>query len=173
MSPANHRPWIRRKRNAIPLALLAAGVVFAVIAYVNPWPSTLLIRALFESTGTKVATEMEAYAPPADAVTAQLDQTYETTAMGGSATDRQFDAFSPAGGSDALPTVIWIHGGAWISGEKENVDPYLRIIAAEGYTTIGLNYTVGPEAIYPVALTQLERRARLPGRARGGVPHRS
>ncbi len=160
MTDRGSRPWIRKKRNAIPLAFLAAGVVVAVIAYVSPWPATLLIRALFESTGTKVAQEMEAFTPPADAIRATLDQTYETSAVGGSATDRQFDVFSPADGSAPLPTVIWIHGGAWISGEKENVDPYLRIIAAEGYTTVGLNYTVGPEAIYPVALTQLNDALR-------------
>jgi acetyl esterase/lipase len=151
----NRRPWIRRKRNAIPLGFLAAGLVFAVVAYVNPWPAALLIRALFTDGGTKTAEAMEEYAPPAELIESTLDQTYQTTAVGGSATDRQFDVFSPTGGSEALPTVIWIHGGAWISGVKENVDPYVRILAAQGYTTVSLNYTVGPEAIYPVAVTQL------------------
>jgi len=54
-----------------------------------------------------------------------------------------------------LPTVVWIHGGAWISGDKENVDPYLRILASHGYTTISVNYTIAPEAIYPTAVVQL------------------
>jgi acetyl esterase/lipase len=154
-SSSQRRPWIRRKRNAIPLALLAAGIAFAVVAYVNPWPAALLIRALFTDMGTKTADAMEAYAPPSDAIDSTLNQAYQTTAIGGSASDRQFDVYSPASTSGALPTVIWIHGGAWISGVKENVDPYVQILAAQGYTTVSLNYTVGPEAIYPVALTQL------------------
>lgn len=38
------RPWISRKRHWIPLALLAAGVSFAVVATLSPWPAALLIR---------------------------------------------------------------------------------------------------------------------------------
>ena len=155
MSDPKQRPWIRKKRHAIPLALLAAGVTFAIVTLVSPWPSALLIRAIFVDGGTKTAEAMEAYAPSADALEATLDVPYETTAVGGSTTDRLFDVYSPAASTGPLPTVIWIHGGAWISGVKENVDPYVRILAAAGYTTVSLNYTVGPEAIYPVALTQL------------------
>ncbi len=51
--------------------------------------------------------------------------------------------------------MVWIHGGAWISGSKENVDPYAQILASHGYTTVALDYTVAPEATYPTALTQL------------------
>jgi acetyl esterase/lipase len=65
------------------------------------------------------------------------------------------DVFTPASATGPLPTIVWIHGGAWISGAKENVDPYLRILAAEGYTTIGVNYTIGPEGVYPLAVNQL------------------
>ena len=154
-NPKPSRPWIRRKRNAIPLAFLAAGVLFAFVAYVSPWPAALFIRALFTDSGAKTVAAMEAYAPPADALEASLDIPYDTTAVGGSASDRLFDVYSPAGTTGPLPTVIWIHGGAWISGSKDNIDPYVQILAAEGYTTVSLNYTVGPEAIYPVALTQL------------------
>src|SRR5690606_861577 len=52
-------------------------------------------------------------------------------------------------------TIVWIHGGAWISGSTGNVDPYLKILAAEGYTTVALGYGLGPEATYPTAVTQL------------------
>lgn len=48
-----------------------------------------------------------------------------------------------------------IHGGAWISGDKSDVEPYARILASHGYTVITLNYTIAPEATYPSALTQL------------------
>jgi acetyl esterase/lipase len=71
---------------------------------------------------------------------------------GGGAT---LDVFTPAAAGDVLPTVVWIHGGAWISGAAANVDPYLRILAEQGYTTIGIDYSVGPEATYPTAVVQL------------------
>jgi acetyl esterase/lipase len=155
----SNRPWLAKKRHSIPLALLGLGLVTAVIAAVNPWPSALLIRALFEAEARSTVTEMTPYVP-ASGIDEQLDVPYATSGPGAGTADTTLDVFSPtdSSGGDStgpLPTVIWIHGGAWISGSKTNVDPYLRILASKGYTTVGLNYTVAPDAIYPVAITQL------------------
>jgi acetyl esterase/lipase len=76
---------------------------------------------------------------------------------GSAGSDTTLDVFRPAGESGPLPTVVWVHGGAWISGSKANVEPYLRIIAGHGYTTVGVNYTLGPEAAYPTAVVQLNQ----------------
>src|SRR5690606_41863728 len=48
------------------------------------------------------------------------------------------DVFTRAAEGERRPTVVWIHGGAWISGSTGDVEPYLRILAAHGYTTIGV-----------------------------------
>lgn len=149
-SKSASKPWIRRKRNAIPLVLLVAGLVFLAVAYVSPWPSALLIRAVFADLGNKTTAEMNRYVPPVDAVEATLDVQY---APGG--VDTQLDLFSPADSTGALPTVIWIHGGAWIEGDKDSRDPYARILARAGYTVATVNYTVAPEAVYPIAIGQL------------------
>jgi len=143
------RPWISRPRHYIPLGFLALGVIAAIVWTVNPWPAALLIRALFEQDADKTVAEMDKYAPK-DGVDAQLDLQY-----GDGGEDTSFDVFTPSGSTGPLPTVVWIHGGAWISGSKENVDPYARIIASHGYTAVALNYTVSPEATYPTALNQL------------------
>jgi len=142
-----HRPWHRTKV-AVGIVLIVAGIV-AVIGALTPWPSAMLIRAVFTRGGDETAAEMEKHVPDTK-LTEQLDVAY---ADGGA--DTTMDVFTPASASGPLPTVVWIHGGAWISGEKENVDPYLRILAGEGYTTIGLNYTIGPEGVYPLAVHQL------------------
>ncbi len=63
-----------------------------------------------------------------------------------------FDVFSPQGSEEPLPTIVWIDGGAWISGAQSNVEPYLRILAAEGFTTIGIGYPLRPESTYPSAV---------------------
>lgn len=143
------KPWYRRKARTIPLAALALGVVAALVWTLSPWPAALLIRAMFESSANKTVTEMEPYAPE-DGLTQFLGVEY-----GASGSDTALDVFTPTGGSAPLATVVWIHGGAWISGDKANVRPYVQILASHGYTTVALNYTVGPEATYPVALTQL------------------
>ena len=144
-----HTPWIARKRHWIPLALLGLGAAVAVFSIVSPWPAALLIRSVFQDDAKKTVAEMEPYVPTAG-LEEHLDVAY---ADGGS--DTTFDVFSPSDSTGPLPTVVWIHGGAWISGSKENVDPYVRILASKGYTTVALNYTVAPEASYPVAITQL------------------
>ncbi|XAS67480.1 alpha/beta hydrolase [Micrococcaceae bacterium Sec5.7] len=68
------------------------------------------------------------------------------------------DALLPADGP--LPVVVWIHGGAWISGTKSDVAPYLRLIAAHGYAAVGLNYSIAPECQYPTAVRQLNEALR-------------
>lgn len=136
----------------IPLALLASGVVVAIVGALTPWPAALLIRALFEKGANDTVAEMLPYAPEAGATDDRLGIAY-----GDGGVNETFDLYRPSGAQGPLPTVVWIHGGAWISGSKENVDPYIRMIAVEGYTTVSLNYTVAPEASYPTAVHQLNR----------------
>ncbi|MEL4319546.1 alpha/beta hydrolase [Leifsonia sp. YIM 134122] len=144
----------RRRRigdiaTGVILGLLSAVLVVVVIAAVNPWPSAMLIRSLFEQGARNTVAEMSPYVPTSG-VGAQHDITY-----GDAGADTSLDVFSPEGATEPLPTVVWIHGGAWISGDKRDVDPYLQMIASHGYTAVGLNYSISPEVTYPTALTQL------------------
>jgi acetyl esterase/lipase len=151
--PAEHvrpRHRVRRALSAVGLSLLAVILLVALVGSLTPWPSAMLIRSVFERGGAATAEEMERH-QPAEAVGERLGLPYADD--GGANTT--FDVFTNAGEGEALPTVVWIHGGAWISGSSSNVAPYLRILAAEGYTAVGLNYTLGPEGTYPTAVTQL------------------
>ena len=141
------RPW-RRTKIAVGIVVAVAAVV-AIIGALTPWPSAMLIRAVFTKGGDETAAEMDKHVPDTK-LTERLDVAY-----GDAGADTTMDVFSPASATGPLPTVVWIHGGAWISGAKENVDPYMRILAAEGYTTIAVNYTIGPEGVYPLAVHQL------------------
>ncbi|MGG7507186.1 alpha/beta hydrolase [Plantibacter sp. YIM 135249] len=151
------RPHHHRHHRGIVIGgvLLGIGLVVGIVTSVTPWPSAMLIRAVFEQGGTATAAEMRQYVPESG-VNARTDIEY-----GDAGADTSLDVFTPASDTgattDAPPraTIVWIHGGAWISGQKENVDPYLRILASHGYAAIGLNYTVAPEAVYPTAVTQL------------------
>lgn len=124
--------------------------MIGLVAWLSPWPSALLIRAVFQIDGARTTAEMAKYEPPATEVDETLDVPY---APGG--TDTELDLFSPSASAGPLPTVVWIHGGAWIEGDKADRDPYARILAAEGYTVATLNYTVAPDATYPTALRQI------------------
>jgi len=143
------RPWIRKKRHAIPLGFLAAGLAMLLFAYLSPWPGVWLLRVVFNSQANETVTEMNKYAPT-DGIDATFDISY-----GDAGANTTFDIFSPSDTTGPLPTVIWVHGGAWVSGDKSMRDPYARILAAQGYTVATLNYTVAPDAIYPTAVEQL------------------
>lgn len=138
-----------RRRKTVLWVILAVVAIIAVVVTVTPWPSAMAIRAVFTKGGDETAAEMDRHVPDT-ALTEQLDIAY-----GDDGVDTTMDVFTPASATGPLPTVVWIHGGAWVSGSKENVDPYMRILASEGYTTIAVNYTLGPEGVYPLAVNQI------------------
>ena len=142
------------------LVVLAGLVVVTVLVFtVSPWPSALIIRQVFQDGAKKTAAIMAPYAPTSG-VESVLDVQYATdsTQPHVKASDfTQLDVFYPTGTTTQLGTVIWTHGGAWISGNKSNDRSYFEILASKGYTVVGLNYTYGPEATYPTAVFELNQ----------------
>ena len=148
---------------------LLAGLVLASIAawIFSPWPRALLIRYLFEKGGARLAKALEKHVP-AD-VAAQRDLAYRDNDV-----DARLDVFRPASAEaagTALPTIVWIHGGGWLSGSKRDVDPYLRILASHGYTAVGIDYSLAPGKRYPTPVKQANDAFRylLANAARLGV----
>ena len=84
----------------------------------------MLIRTAFEAGARATVKEMLPYVP-SSGITEKLD--LPVTVSSGRST---LDVFAPSNATGPFPTVVWVHGGAWISGSKTNVAPYLRILAA-------------------------------------------
>lgn len=101
-------------------------------------------------------TEALEWHAPADGVT-----TRSGVMFGAGAGRGRYDVYRPAGaGSSILPIVVWVHGGSWIVGARTDAGPYLRLIAAAGYTVIGVGYSLAPEARHPAAIAQLTEALR-------------
>lgn len=86
-------------------------------------------------------------------IAAQLDISYDP-----SDPEALLDVYYPADAAAQgrrLPTVVWIHGGGWISGSKNHISNYLRLIASRGFTVVGVSYPLAPRRPYPAALRQL------------------
>lgn len=138
-----------------PITFLAGLVVVAVAALtISPWPGALVIRAIFEDNAKKMAEVMAPFAP-SSGVTAVLDVQYAGGSKLAHGHFTELDVYYPTGTTKPLATIIWTHGGAWISGDKSNDRAYFEILASKGYTVIGLNYTYGPESTYPTAVEEL------------------
>lgn len=150
-SYARHTPWYTRRWFKVTSVLLVALIVLPIVAInVSPWPGAMLIRYVFERGSENTRIALEAHAP--DTVTLIPDEAYRPDDD-----DARLDVYFPSSlaEGDQLPTVIWTHGGAWISGDKSDAGPYFELIADGGFTVVALNYSVGPEETYPTAVHQL------------------
>ena len=143
------QPHARKRRRGLLWVVGTVALITFLCTVVSPWPSSLLIRAVFGAGANATVAEMNKHVPEGS-LRERRDVTYSA-----SGAESSFDVFTTASDGEALPTVVWIHGGAWISGAKEDVAPYIQILAHEGFTTVGVNYTIAPEGTYPLALTQL------------------
>ncbi len=121
------------------VAVLGVGIFLAF--WLSPWPMVTLISLAF--AGGDAASE----AALAKHVPAGLAE-WRNLAYG-SGTAERFDVFYPANTTAPRPTIVWVHGGGWIAGSKEGVSNYLKVLAGHGYTTVALDYSIGPGSKYP------------------------
>jgi len=102
---------------------------------------------MFAAGGAAVARGLEAHTP--GNVSSLLDERYGTNA------DEVLDVYRPAGSQITLPMVVWVHGGGWIGGSKEELAGYFKLIASRGYAVIGLRYSLAPKKRYPTPARQI------------------
>ncbi|AQA01108.1 esterase [Mycobacterium sp. MS1601] len=62
---------------------------------------------------------------------------------------------TPAGAAEALPVVLYIHGGGWVLGNAATHDRLVRELAVGAHAAVVfVEYDRSPEAQYPVAIEQ-------------------
>jgi acetyl esterase/lipase len=59
------------------------------------------------------------------------------------------DLFKPAGLNEAVPGIVFIHGGGWLEGAKEDIRHFATHCAKRGYVTVSIEYRLSPEAPFP------------------------
>ena len=62
---------------------------------------------------------------------------------------QKLDIYCPKGTTEALPTIISIHGGAYVYGDKERYQYYCMNLAQRGFTVVNFSYPLAPEHRYP------------------------
>jgi acetyl esterase len=144
---APRRRWLRVVGwTGAALGALALGAVVA--AQLSPWPSALLIRYAFDKGGVETNAQLAALVPE------DVESTTDVAYRDGDP-DALLDVHRPASAVGPLPTVVWTHGGGWVSGSKEQVANYARILAGHGYTVVAIDYSIAPGATYPTPLFEL------------------
>jgi triacylglycerol lipase len=58
---------------------------------------------------------------------------------------------------DKLPTIVMIHGGAWMAGDKWHVIDHAREMAEAGFVVMAINYRLAPKFKWPTQLVDCQR----------------
>ena len=130
-------------------AATVAGLAAAAALHRHPLPSALLIRGVFSSANKFQPKKIHPRLPGFNVVR------HRGLNYLGSQHQPSLDLFLPTTTRKPLPVVMWIHGGAWISGSQDDVAPYLKVLAGYGYAVVGVGYSISPKAVYPTAVKEL------------------
>lgn len=135
-----------------PLWVLLAVAALGALAYaalaLSPWPAVLVYRWWMDHGGVGLNQALEEHVPPG--ISARLDQHYDEQDP-----DAFLDVYFPESANRPLATIVWIHGGGFLAGDKHHVANYLRILAARGYTTVSVGYSLAPATHYPMPVKQV------------------
>ena len=71
------------------------------------------------------------------------------------------DLYLPADLSEPLPAIIFIHGGSWRSGKKEDYRVYGLHFADLGYAVASIQYRLSAEAPFPAAVHDVKAAVRF------------
>lgn len=141
---------ILKRVTIILLILITSGVLFFKL---SPYPRLWLIRYAFNKDAVDTNEKLNKFVP--QNIKSLKDIQYDPEDK-----NAFMDVYYP---SDAglkkkkLPLIVWVHGGGLISGSKNHIANYSKILASNQYTVISIDYTVAPEAKYPTPIKQLNK----------------
>jgi acetyl esterase/lipase len=71
----------------------------------------------------------------------------------------KLDLYLPPKADDPLPVIVWVHGGAWLGGSKNDAGPTLRFVG-RGYAVASVMYRFSGEAIFPAQIQDCKSAVR-------------
>ena len=131
----------------IVISLLSIALLTVVLFVVSPKPTAMLIHKIFEGG---LAVEPADY----DEIE-KVTHTYENISYESNYKEGYLDIITPKEFEGELPVIFWVHGGAFLGGDKADITEYAVQIANEGYIVVNMNYELAPGAKYPTPLHQL------------------
>jgi acetyl esterase/lipase len=73
-------------------------------------------------------------------------------------TQLKMDVYSPQSTGGPAPVVVYVHGGGWMSGSKNDdiARDYFGELAQRGYLVASLNYRLAPKYTFPVQIEDVK-----------------
>jgi len=127
--------------------ILSLFLCIAILFIVSPWPTAMVVRRIFEGG---IAVKPKNYDEIEKMVHIEKDISYDSRFKEG-----YFDLIKPKVFEGSLPVIFWVHGGAFLGGDKADVTEYAVQIASKGYIVVNINYELAPSSTYPNPLIQV------------------
>ena len=74
--------------------------------------------------------------------------------------EMKLDLYVPEKGAGPFPMVVWIHGGGWIAGDKNDCPPLNLGYCQRGYATASLSYRFSNVAPFPAQIEDCKAAIR-------------
>ncbi|WP_313894021.1 alpha/beta hydrolase [Psychrobacillus sp.] len=129
------------------ISIVSLILLTILLFVVSPKPTALLIHKLFEKG---VAVKPDNYDEIERMTKVYTDISYESNYKEG-----YLDIITPKEFEGELPVIFWVHGGAFLGGDKADVTEYAVQISSKGYIVVNMNYELAPGATYPTPLHQV------------------
>lgn len=127
----------------ILLGLFGLGLVGFVA---SPRPASLLAKRAFRDGNKTRSKDFLSRAARVDYI---RDLTY------GSSLEEGYLDLALSKDPKGLPTIFWVYGGAYVGGDKRDVEDYAIELASRGFNVVNINYQLAPGSKYPGPLIQL------------------
>lgn len=142
-----HRTERSLARLVRQVAFVVSGEAMRASLVLSPRPTAMVLRWAFRRDGRRRASSLVGHAPHATTVLRDLRYGLEG--------DMLLDLIRPQDHQGDAPLVLWIHGGAFVGGSKEELTGYFQAIAARGYAVAAPRYSLAPRHHYPTPLRQI------------------
>jgi len=144
---------MNRMIKIIGFSVLVVVLIAVASVFLSPRPVTWFVKKSFKG-GIEVAAEDFDNAKQKTKMEKDID--YNSKYKNGT-----FDLIRYKGNEKNVPTIFWIHGGAFVGGDKGDVRKYATYIASHGYNIVNINYGLAPDVSYPIPLQQIDEAYRF------------
>ena len=86
---------------------------------------------------------------------------FDDISYGSYGKDNLLDIYVLKGTEAIRPTIVNIHGGGWVYGNKEVYQFYCMRLAQRGFTVVNINYRLAPETRFPGAVYDINNALKF------------
>ena len=137
----------QRKWKIVSAGILAVIFVLLYMVFGTSYFCAMIVRAVFANPEQDPPSN---YQQIAQSITIHNDIEYPSEYG-----SNLLDIYLPNDVSQPLTTIIFVHGGGYVGGDKQETRYFAASLAANSYAVVSINYERAPQANYPIPLIQL------------------